>query len=80
MQIEITHTANHSQCKLNKNSGVPGKQYSLSKSNIIFRENPGSSTLPESIAYHGQGNKWEVLPRHCYKERRILLINNVAFF
>ena len=23
IKMEITHTANHSQCELNKNSGVP---------------------------------------------------------
>ena len=37
-------------------------------------------TLPEAVAYQGQGEKGEVLPRHRYKETRILLINTVAFF
>ena len=35
--------------------------------------------LPETVVYQGQVDKGEVLPRHRYKERRILLINTVAF-
>ena len=93
--MEITHTINHSQYDLNKYSGVPWKQRSLSKSNIIFRETPTQDdgwfyckqvqemplrTLSETVAYQGQVHKGEVLPRHRYKETRILLINTVAFF
>ena len=37
-------------------------------------------TLSETVAYQGQVHKGEVLPRHRYKETRILLINTVAFF
>ena len=36
-------------------------------------------TPPEKVVYQGQVDKGEVLPRHRYKERRILLINTVAF-
>ena len=32
-------------------------------------------TLPETVVYQGQVDKGEVLPRHRYKETRILLIN-----
>ena len=32
------------------------------------------STLPETAVYQGQVDKGEVLPRHRYKETRILLI------
>ena len=31
-------------------------------------------TLPETAVYQGQVDKGEVLPRHRYKETRILLI------
>ena len=40
--MKITHTINNSQYKLNKYSGVPWKQHSLSILNIIFRETPNS--------------------------------------
>ena len=36
-------------------------------------------TLPETVVYHGQVDKGDVLPRHRYKETRIFLINTVAF-
>ena len=32
-------------------------------------------TLPETVVYQGQVGKGDVLPRHRYKETRILLIN-----
>ena len=35
-------------------------------------------TLPKTAVYQGQVNKGRVLPRHCYKERKDLLINDVA--
>ena len=35
-------------------------------------------TPPETAVYQGQVNNGEVLPRHRYKETRILLINAVA--
>ena len=35
-------------------------------------------TLPEIAVYQGQVDKREVLPRHRYKETRVLLINTVA--
>ena len=35
-------------------------------------------TLREAFVYKGQVDKGEVLPRHCYKETRVLLINIVA--
>ena len=92
--MEITHKINHSQYDLNKYSGAPWEQRSLLKSNIIFRETPTQDdglfyykqvqemplrTLAETVAYQGQVHKEEVLPRHRYKETRILLINTVAF-
>ena len=36
-------------------------------------------TLPEAVVYQGHVDKREVLPRHRYKETRILLIYIVAF-
>ena len=36
-------------------------------------------TLPETVVYQGHVDKREVLPRHRYKEARILLIYTVAF-
>ena len=36
-------------------------------------------TLPEIAVYQGHVDNREVLPRHCYKETRILLIYTVAF-
>ena len=36
------------------------------------------STLPETAVYQGQVDKGEVLPRHRYKETRVLLLNTVA--
>ena len=36
-------------------------------------------TLPEAVVYQGHVDKREVLPRHRYKETRILLIYTVAF-
>ena len=38
--MKITRTINHSQYELSKYSGVPWKEHSLSKSNIIFRKTP----------------------------------------
>ena len=35
-------------------------------------------TLPEIAVYQGQVDKREVLPRHRYKETRVLQINTVA--
>ena len=35
--------------------------------------------LLEAVVYQGQGDKGKVLPRHRYKETRILVINTVAF-
>ena len=35
-------------------------------------------TLPKTAVYQGQVNKGRVMPRHCYKERKDLLINDVA--
>ena len=35
-------------------------------------------TLPKTVVYQGQVDKGEVLPRHCHKETRVLLINTVA--
>ena len=45
MHMEITNTANHSQYELNKYSGLPSKQYGLSKSIILFRETAGSVVI-----------------------------------
>ena len=36
-------------------------------------------TLPETAVYQGHVDKREVLPRHLYKETKILLIYTVAF-
>ena len=36
--------------------------------------------LPDAAVYQGQGDKWEVLPRHRYKETRILVINTDSFY
>ena len=36
MQMKITHAITHSQCELNKYSGVPWKQLSLSKSQALL--------------------------------------------
>ena len=36
-------------------------------------------TLPETVVYPGHVDKREVLPRHRYKETRILLIYTVTF-
>ena len=36
-------------------------------------------TLPETVVYQDHLDKREVLPRHRYKETRILLIYTVAF-
>ena len=95
MQMKITHAMTHSQYELNKYSGVPWKQCSLSKSNIIFRETPSSvnwfyckqvqemplrTEMPLGIVvYRGQVDKGEVMSRHRYKGTRILLINITAF-
>ena len=35
-------------------------------------------TPPEKVVYQGQVDKGEVLPRHRYKETRVLLLNTVA--
>ena len=35
-------------------------------------------TLPETVVCQGQVDKGEVLPRHRYKETRVLLLNAVA--
>ena len=35
-------------------------------------------TLPETVVYQGQVDKGEVLPRHRYKETRVMLLNTVA--
>ena len=32
-------------------------------------------TLPETVVYQGQVHTGEILPRHRYKETRVLLIN-----
>ena len=45
MQVEITHTANHLRYELNNYSDVTWKQHSLLRSNIIFRETPGSLVI-----------------------------------
>ena len=36
--------------------------------------------LPDAAVYQGQGDKGEVLPRHRYKETRILVINTETFY
>ena len=36
-------------------------------------------TLPETVVYQGHVDKREVLPRHRYREMRILVIDIVAF-
>ena len=36
-------------------------------------------TVPETVVYQGHVDNREVLPRHRYKEARILLIYTVAF-
>ena len=69
MQMEITHTINHSQYELHKYSGVSWKQNSLSKSLKEQKRQDNSSfyckrvqqmplrTLPETVVYQGQVNK-----------------------
>ena len=46
-----------------------------------MEENKHTHTHTQSgrVVYRRQVDKWEVLPRHRYKETRILLVNTVAF-